>query len=350
MDSLSSRRRCSSLMRPGRIWGRVVLVLGAALGTAVTSAPAQDPVQEMRQEAGRIQKLLSNKEFPKAARRAETLVKKFPDEFAVWMVLANVHLQEGWSSRKDARALEAARRARELGGDRPDVLFALATAHYRQREENTTSLLDELLAKQPTPFDRHQRCELLFMRAALVIRGENQDEATRQKAFEDLNGILQLNPKHGKTRQLRADALRDDGQYEKALEDLRVVYEISPGNKQLHYGLYSCYRGLRDMEKAQHHLRIWKLVHQLTDSIARTSAPEPEERLALLRELRELNPDDVRRRLELVQLELMLGELDNAEREWKALKERYPEWQPLEPLKAEIDRRRVGDGSGEESR
>ena len=80
-------------------------------------------------------------------------------------------------------------------------------------------------------------------------------------------------------------------------------------------------------------MEIGVRIRRLTDSVASKGQPVGEERRQILRELKELNPDDRSRVLELAYLELELGSAAQAQDCLRMLEERDPLWPPLTRLR-----------------
>jgi len=313
-------------------------------GPAISAAPAPQQAKppdeaEMRAvAAGReqVQALLNQYRFPEANTAARALAKEYPRNADAWLLIAYVHLQDGWFGAKAGRALDAATRARDLGGPRTDILIAQALSGFRQRWEGTMEVLDLLLDHPEHRLQPGLAATLLHERAVLNLHAETDVEAARTKALADLEQALTLAPNHPGVRLERASQRRLAGDYAGAVEDLLVSLAGDPGSVAVHYELKTCYVALKDMEKARHHLKVWQLLLRLTDSPSSASAPPPEERVEILRELRVLNPTDLQRRVDLVAQELEHGDLDRAAQELAELKKEYPRIPALTGLERRI--------------
>ena len=332
----------------GLIHGAMLLLI-AALATAFFGPQAQsqnaDRNAALLQASRQVEALVQAGSYPEAAQQAELLVQQFPERHEAWLTLANCHLQDGWPMRRDTRVEQAAGKARELAGDRPEILWALNVARFRLRRpgvlEDTRALLDDPSVVMRAP----QKAELFFICAELYLE-RGGDEAL-VKATEDLGKALTLNPRHLAGLLLRAKLLRQSGQLTQALQDVEAGFKLNPGSRFVHHQFVACYRALRDQEKMNRHREVWRLLTRLAEASA-AEHPDDAELLAMLQRLRELNPLDVRRRLDLLRQELICGDLQRAIVEYEGLKQRHPEWQALKKVGVQVEARKQAAKDGGE--
>jgi tetratricopeptide (TPR) repeat protein len=155
----------------------------------------------------------------------------------------------------------------------------------------------------------------------LSLRRNSADPQRREQALRDLQIAVQLDPRNVSARLQRAQVRSESAEYEAAVQDLRVALQVAPGNKQVHFQLRVVLTRLQRRDQARHHLEVWKLLHRLTESVANASAPDLAERTEILLRLKELNPHDWGRRIELVQLLLHRELFAQAEGEIDTLRE-----------------------------
>ena len=314
---------------------------------APAKAP-EAPTPEVAAVLAKMRVLYEQNRYQEASKLGEQLVKEHRDSVDAWLALASVHLAPDWPMRRDARAESASRRALQLGGHRPDVVQALATALFRQcKFDECLPLVDELIDLKPQRLFGESLSDLFYLRAAIALRRDALDAEARQKALADLERAIQVAPAYSPPRRLRAEALIEGGKFAAALADLEVAVDSAPGDKSIHYEMQRCLTRLKRPEEAKHHFEIWRLLNALTDSTATTNAPDLSERRELLRKLRDLNPDDLSRRLQLVEHELELGDPDAAIKECDALLALRAGWPAAEHLRDRALREKAGGAKPE---
>lgn len=313
-----------------------------------TQAKTPEPLSpELKAEIAKIRSLYELNRYMEAAKLGEQTVKEHRDSPDAWLALASVHLASDWPLRRDARAESAARRALTVGGHRPDIVQALATALFRQcKFDECLPLLDELIDAKPQKVFGESFADLLYLRAAMVLRRDALEAEARAKALADLERALTTSPGYAPARRLRAEALIDDGKFAPALADLEVALATAPGDKSVHYEMNRCLTRLKRPDEAKRHYEVWRLLNALTDSTATTNAPDASERRELLRKLRDLNPADLVRRFQLAQHELELGDPEAAIKECDALLEVRATWTAVERLKQEAVEAKANPKSG----
>lgn len=350
MLPLGAAMAASVVALPGLCYGRgsmaelssflVAVVLGLVqVAPGGVQGSSDDFGRRCREIEGRIQA----RDHARAAALAEQLVTEHPEHALSWIMLASCHLEDGWDLRRDARAEEAADQAYQRGGDQPQIQFLRAVAKYRQRRPEALELISHCIAKHAGALRREHLADLYYYRADAASRGERQDAAVAEQVRSDLEKALTLDRNHASAMILKASQARADGRIEEAERDALAALKLQPGSRQVHYELVSIYRVKGEREELAHHLEIFQLIHRLTDSTARISAPTEAERLEIHRRLKEINPEDVGRRLELIGLELSQGSRERAQEEYDQLHARYPEWKALEPWAKLLEQR---EGSG----
>ena len=327
------------------VGGWRALVVALALFQAVPPAPpptrAEDPVRV-------IQALYAQRRFQEAAKLGEKLVKERRDDPDAWMALALVHLAPDWPFRRDARAESAAERALKLAGHRPDVVAACAMARYRQTKyDEALAFIAELVDADPPKLAGDALSDLLETRADVLLKRDALDAAAKEKALHDLERALAATPQAATPRAMRADVAMQDGRFADALDDLLIAQVNQPGSRQVHHELHLCLGRLGKKEEARHHYEIWKRLNRLTESTSLTNAPDPEERLQLLRELRDLNPNDLDHRFDLAQVALEAGQPDAAIQECDSLLKINPGWPPAQWLLQQAKKMKQGESEGE---
>jgi tetratricopeptide (TPR) repeat protein len=314
---------------------------------ARTPDPPAPPTPEIKAAIAKIRSLYELSRYMEAAKLGEQTVREHRDSLDAWLALASVHLASDWPLRHDARAESAARRALAIGGHRPDVVQALATALFRQcKFDECLPLLDELIDARPQKVFGESFADLLYLRAAIALRRDALEPEARAKALDDLERALTTAPGYAPARRLRAETLIDDGKFAQALADLEVALSTAPGDKSVHYEMNRCLTRLKRPDQAKLHYEIWRLLNALTDSTATTNAPDASERRELLRRLRDLNPADLTRRFQLAQHELELGDPDAAIKECDALLAIRASWTAADRLKEEALEAKAGAKSG----
>jgi tetratricopeptide (TPR) repeat protein len=323
----------------------VACVACVTLFTSVAAPPlrAQSGSQGIPATIAKMQQLCGQNRFMDAARLGEQLVKEHRDSLDAWLALATVNLAPDWPNRRDARAESAARKALALGGHRPDIVQALATALYRQcKFDECLQLVDELIETRPQKVFGDAFADLLFLRAGIALRRDALDAAAHARGLADLDHALVTAPCHAAARRMRAEAYLTDGKVAEALADLEVAVVNAPGDKSVHYEMHRCLSRLKRPDEAKLHYEIWKRINALTDSTAPTNAPDLKERLDLLKQLKELNPGDYSRRLQLAEHEIALGDADAAVKECDEILAKRPAWAAAEHLRAEALRAKAG--------
>jgi tetratricopeptide (TPR) repeat protein len=319
---------------------------GPASDPSARAAPQKTPEPPSPEVAAALAKmrvLYEQNRYQEASKLGEQLVKEHRDSLDAWLALASVHLAPDWPMRRDARAESASRRALALGGHRPDVVQSLATALFRQcKFDECLPLLDELIDPKPQKVFGEQFSDLLYLRAAIALRRDALDPEARARALADLERAIDVAPAYSPPRRLRAETLIEGGKFAAALADLEVAVDSAPGDKSVHYEMQRCLTRLKRPDEAKLHFEIWRLLNALTDSTATTNAPDMSERRELLRKLRELNPSDLSRRLQLVEHELELGDPDAAIRECDELLSLRPGWPAAEHLRERAVKERAG--------
>ncbi len=316
----------------------VLVFMPAERAAAQQSAATRGTPVDIAQFQRMILAYMEQRRFPEAARECEKLVRRHPDLAAGWTLLAECHLSNQWALRKDGRAEQAAEKAVELAGRKPGLLVNLARAKFRQRKsEEAIVLITELVDGPLMRVDRDTQASLLVMRAQLLLRGEALDPEAKKQGREDLNRALVLDPFHPSALLERAEIRMEAQDFENAKKDLDTVLQKTPGDKQAHWKLRGCYLAMGDRDKARHHMEIWRKINTLTDSIASQSAPDEEQTRQLLRELKDLNPADLNRRLQLAWHEYLAGEQASAQKEYDELAAERPGWKALEPLRVRLE-------------
>jgi len=304
---------------------------------------------DVQQGVARMRSLRDQNRFVEAAQLGEKAAREHPDSVEVWLALAEVHLSTAWPMRREARAESASRRALKAGGRRPETLVTLATALVRETKyDEAQPLLDELLNASPPRVTGSPAADLLVLRANIALRRDALDDAARAQARADLDRALALVPTHASAQALRGEMLLIDGKLEEALADLEAACAACSGGKaaayqgMVHYQLQICLTRLNRRDEAKVHYEIWSVLNRLNDSIAATNAPDAATRRKLLLRLKQLDPSDLVRRLQLAQIEIELGEFDAAIEECDELLSRRPDWLPARHVKIEARRCRSG--------
>jgi tetratricopeptide (TPR) repeat protein len=321
---------------PSRWLAFAVVAMAVALPATAQEAPPADAPRAIRG-------LIEQRRFVEAAKAGEALVKERPDDGEAWLLLAYVHLSDDWPFRRDARAKSAAQRALKVLGRRPDVLAALAVAHSRLLEyDDALPLLAELCDATPPRVVGEQLAELLVLRADLMLKRGGADPAAQAQVLRDLDRAITASPRSAAARVMRAEALMNADRHQDALPDLLAAIEVAPGSRSAHAGLRNCYARLGQRDAARRHHEIFKRLNRLVDSVATTSAPEPEERRTILRELATMNPRDLDHRLQLASLELELGDAGAALAACDALLADRPDWPPARWVREQALRAKSG--------
>jgi len=314
----------------------------ATFATLATPA-AQAAAGGAAQGVARVNALYDQNRFAETAQLGEQLVKANRESAEAWFALARVHLSTEWTMRRDARAESAMRNVLRIDGRKPDTVRWIATAQFRQaRYEECLPLLNELVDADPPRLSGDPFAQMLMLRASVRLRRDALDAEARAAARRDLDRALAAVPNHGPSRALRSEMLFDDGKAAEALADLEVALRALPGDKGVHYQLQACLTRLKRREEADRHREIWRILNRLTDSVASANAPDAATRRALLQKLKELNPDDLARRLELCESEISAGEIDAALAECDALLERKRGWPAAQHLRDEALRAKAG--------
>ena len=322
----------------------------SARGFATLATPATPGAQaaagtpaDVAQGVARVNALYEQNRFVEAAQLGEQLVKANRESAEAWHALARVHLAVEWTMRRDARAESAMRNVLRIDGRKPDTLRWIATAQFRQAKyDECLPLLDELVDADPPRLSGDPFAQMLMLRASVRLRRDALDAEARAAARRDLDRALAAVPVHGPSRALRAEMLLDDGKPAEALADLEVAVRALPGDKGVHYQMQACLVRLKRREEADRHREIWRMLNRLTDSVASANAPDAATRRELLLKLKELNPDDLTRRLELCESEISAGEIDAALAECDALLERKHGWPAAQHLRDEAVRAKAG--------
>jgi tetratricopeptide (TPR) repeat protein len=311
-------------------------------------APART-ADDVREAVARIAALCEQHRFPEAARLGEKTAREHPDSVEAWLALADVHLSGEWPLRRDARAESASRRALQAGGRRTETLRSLATALYRETKfDEAEPILNELIDGEPPRLSGHAAADLRVLRANLLLRRDALEEKARTKARVDLDRALALDPADGNALALRGEMLLTDGDPKAALPDLEAALagaSDGPGVQFLitvHYQLHRCLTRLHRNEEAKLHYETWELLNRLNDSLAAANAPDLPTRRRLLARLKELNPSDLVRRLQLAEQETALGDYDAAIAECDDLLSRRPDWAAARHLRGEAQRGKSG--------
>ncbi len=313
---------------------RLVMLATLVAALFVAAARPDDPVLAIRG-------LVDQRRFVEAAQAGERLVKERPEDADAWLLLAQVHLVPDWAFRRDARAASAATRALKIAGRRPDIVAALAFARARLTEyDEALKLIAEVCDSEPPRVAGEVLSELLVLRADLSLKRDGA--AGQAAALLDLERAIAAAPRASQPRVMRAEALMNGDRHAEAIADLLIAIDSAPGNKQAHAALRGAYSRLGQREEARQHYEIWKRLNRLTDSVASTSAPDPQERRNILRELATLNPRDVDRRLELVQVEAQLNDLPAALAACDALLEVAPTFAPARYLREQLLQAKAG--------
>jgi tetratricopeptide (TPR) repeat protein len=271
--------------------------------------------------------LYAQHRYQETARVAEGLVREHRDDPDAWVALANIHLASDWAFRREDRALTAAERAFKLAGKRTDVMVVLATAHFRLGEYDAAlPLVGELVDAKPPKLDPKTLTDLLVIRAEMALRRESLEPKGRSAAMADLERAINSTPTDARARSLRAEARMQDGEFELAFADLQVAERSLPGGKQVQYLLQTCLSRMGRKDEARRHHEIWRRINRLMDSQGSQTAPDPEERRRIMRELKELNSADLENRIQLARLELELGNADASIAECDELLKLNPNW------------------------
>lgn len=298
-------------------------------------SPPPSPVPpEIAVELRKIRALYDEGRFAEAARAGEQLCKVHKESADAWLTLAAVHLSPIWSRRRDARAESASRRALQAGGRRPDVLQALATALYRQAKyDDAEPILNELIDPRPPRVTGDALGDLYVLRASIALRRDALAAGSRERAIADLEAAFVAVPDQPTAHTLRAQMLIAEGKLAEALPHLELAAKADPGDKAVHYQFHLCLSRLGRKDEAKRHYEIWHLLNRLTDSNSATNAPDPKEKREILAKLRECNPADWQRRLDLIEAQLELGEVEAARKESDALLAERPAWPPALRMK-----------------
>jgi len=305
------------------------------------SAPVPaEVVAEMR----KIRALYDEGRYADAARAGEALCKVHKESAEAWLTLAAVHLSPAWTRRRDARAESASRRALQAGGRRPETLQALATALYRQAKyDEAEPILNELIDPRPPRASGDALGDLYVLRASIALRRDALAPGSRERAVADLEAALVAVPDHPTAHTLRAQMLIAEGKLNEALPHLELAAKSDPGDKAVHHQYHLCLSRLGRRDEAKRHYEIWHLLNRLTDSNSATSAPDPKEKREILAKLRECNPTDWQRRLDLIEAQLELGEVEAARKESDALLAERPAWPPALRLKDVAQKAKAGE-------
>jgi hypothetical protein len=106
--------------------------------------------------------------------------------------------------------------------------------------------------------------------------------------------------------------------------------------------MHLCLSRLGRRDEAKRHYDIWHLLNRLTDSTSATNAPDAKERREILTKLRECNATDWPRRLDLIQVELELGDPEAAKKECDLLLHERPDWPPALRMKEVAQKAKAG--------
>ena len=307
-------------------------------------SPAAAVPAEVLAEIRKIRALYDEGRYAEAARAGEALCKARKESTEAWLTLAAVHLSPGWTRRRDARAESASRRALQAGGRRPETLQSLATALYRQAKyDEAEPFLNELIEPNPPRVSGDALGDLYVLRASIALRRDALEPGSRERAVADLEAALAVVPDQPIAHTLRAQLLIAEGKLNEALPHLELAAKSAPGDKAVHHQFHLCLSRLGRKDEAKRHYEIWHLLNRLTDSNSATSAPDPKEKREILAKLRECNPTDWPRRLDLIEAELELGEVEAARKESDALLAERPAWPPALRLKDVAQKAKAGE-------
>ncbi len=307
-------------------------------------SPAVPVPAEIVAEIRKIRALYDEERFADAARAGEALCKARKESTEAWLTLAAVHLSPTWTRRRDARAESASRRALQAGGRRPETLRSLATALYRQAKyDEAEPLVNELIDPKPPRVGGEALGDLYVLRASIAMRRDALVPGSRERAVADLEAALAVVPDQPIAHTLRAQMLIAEGKLKEALPHLELAAKSDPGDKAVHHQFHLCLSRLGRKDEAKRHYAIWHLLNRLTDSNSATNAPDPKEKREILAKLRECNPTDWPRRLDLIEAELELGEVEAARKESDALLAERPAWPPALRLKDVAQKAKAGE-------
>jgi tetratricopeptide (TPR) repeat protein len=307
-------------------------------------SPAAPVPAEVVAEIRKIRALYDEGRYAEAARSGEALCKVHKESAEAWLTLAAVHLSPVWTRRRDARAESASRRALQAGGRRSETLQSLATALYRQAKyDEAEPILNELIDPKPPRVSGDALGDLYVLRASIALRRDALAPGGRERAVADLEAALAAVPDHPTAHTLRAQMLIAEGKLNEALPHLELAAKSDPGDKAVHHQYHLCLSRLGRRDEAKRHYEIWHLLNRLTDSNSATSAPDPKEKREILAKLRECNPTDWQRRLDLIEAQLELGEVEAARKESDALLAERPAWPPALRLKEVAQKAKVGE-------
>src|SRR5262249_9376097 len=127
-----------------------------------------------------------------------------------------------------------------------------------------------------------------------------------------------------------------------ALPHLEQAAQSDPGEKAVHHQMHLCLSRLGRRDEAKRHYEIWHLLNRLTDSNSATNAPDSKERREILEQPPPCTPTDRARRVDLIQVELELGDRDAALKECDALLKERPAWPAALHLKEEAQKAKAG--------
>jgi len=299
---------------------------------------------EVVAEIRKIRALYDEGRYAESARAGEALCKVHKESAEAWLTLAAVHLSPVWTRRRDARAESASRRALQAGGRRPETLQSLATALYRQAKyDEAEPILNELIDPKPPRVSGDALGDLYVLRASISLRRDALAPGGRERAVADLEAALAVVPDQPTAHTLRAQMLIAEGKLNEALPHLELAAKSDPGDKAVHHQYHLCLSRLGRRDEAKRHYEIWHLLNRLTDSNSATSAPDPKEKREILAKLRECNPTDWSRRLDLIEAQLELGEVEAARKESDALLAERPAWPPALRLKDVAQKAKAGE-------
>ena len=232
-----------------------LLVFGSR-GAITQDAIHDEEFLRLHQEIGQN---LGQRNFGEAVKLAERLCRKYPENTAAWLALAQVHMHDSWPMRKDARAEEAMEQALALSGSDPNVLFLYAVVKFRQRKyEESLATIHKLVDGPLMRLNKYQEASLLVMRAQLTLRNHVMDPEAGERALQDLNRALQLDPQNSDARVERANLLIDREQWDDALEDLQYALALAPGSRQVHWRLKSLYMHRGRVRQGQTSYGDWR--------------------------------------------------------------------------------------------
>jgi len=201
-----------------------------------------------------------------------------PNSSATMFELANVHLANG----DQTSASLLLEKAIQLNPDNKWYKILLAQIYQQSKQyEKAANLYGVLYAEKP---EQMENLEYLYMKAGMLSSAEKYDESIaafdqlesklgfneqvtvakqqvylaagkKEKAVEEINKLIKLNPEETSYYGLMADLCIETGDSLKALDYYNQILKIDPENGFVHFSLAEYFDKAKQPEKAYEHIR-----------------------------------------------------------------------------------------------